>query len=88
VHEAGWHLMDGGMHLTPGAAMEPARPRELAIHMWHPRVWDVHVWRGDDGVPTVAFANPNARHGGKGLPKEAFFYLVDGAKRFPAVSAR
>jgi hypothetical protein len=56
--------------------------------MWHPRVWDVHVWRGDDGVPTVAFANPNARHAGKGLPKEAFFYLVDGAKRFPAVSAR
>ena len=24
VHEAGWHLMDGGMHLTPGAT--PSRP--------------------------------------------------------------
>jgi hypothetical protein len=88
VHEAGWHLKDGGMHLTPGAAMEPARSRELTIHMWHPRVWDVHVWRGDDGVPTVAFANPTARRGGKHLPREAFFYLVDGEKRIPAVSTR
>jgi hypothetical protein len=88
VHEAGWHLKDGGMHLTPGAAMEPARPRELAIHMWHPRVWDVHMWRGDEGVPTIAFANPTARRGGKDLPRDAFFYLADGKKRFPAVSTR
>jgi hypothetical protein len=88
LHEAGWHLKDGGMHLTPGAAKEPARPRELAIHMWHPRVWDVHVWRSDDGVPTVGFANPNARRGGKNLPREAFFYLVDGQKRIPAVLPR
>ena len=84
VHEAGWHLEDGGMHLTPGAMTEPPRPADLAIHMWHPRVWDLHVWRGDDGVPTVAFANPKARAGGKRLPREAFFQLVNGRKQFPS----
>jgi hypothetical protein len=84
VHEAGWHLQDGGMQLTPGALEEPPRPPGLAIHMWHPRVWDLHVWRSDDGVPTVSFANPRERPGGKVLPRDAFFYLVDGEPRVPA----
>jgi hypothetical protein len=84
VHEAGWHLKDGGMRLTPGAAAEPPRPPGLAIHMWHPRVWDLHVWRGRDGVPTVAFANPQERRGGKTLPAGSFFHLVDGRPRPPA----
>lgn len=73
VHEAGWHLKDGGMHLTPGATEEPPRPGGLAIHMWHPQVWDLHVWRGRDGVATVAFANPHERKGGKQLQDGAFF---------------
>lgn len=73
VHEAGWHLKDGGMHVTPGATEEPPRPAGLAVHMWHPRAWDLHVWRREDGVPTVAFANPRARRGGKELPDDAFF---------------
>jgi hypothetical protein len=73
VHDAGWHLKDGGMHVTPGATKEPPRPAGLAIHMWHPQGWDLHVWRGEDGVPTVAFANPHARRGGKELPDDACF---------------
>jgi hypothetical protein len=73
VHEAGWHLKDGGMHLTPGGSEEPPRPRGLAIHMWHPQVWDLHVWRGRDGVAIVAFDNPHERKGGKQLPGGAFF---------------
>lgn len=80
VHEAGWHLKDGGMRLTEGATTEPSRPPNLAIHMWHPRVWDLHVWRGDSGVPVVTFANPNERRGGKELPRGAFFSVVDGKK--------
>ena len=44
--------------------------------MWHPRVWDLHVWRGGGGVPTVSFANPNERRGGKALPREAFFQYL------------
>jgi hypothetical protein len=77
VHEAGWHMMDGGMALTPGATVEPARPAQ-PVHFWHPRAWDLHVWLGADGVPTVAFENPTARDGGLALPDGAFLRLVDG----------
>jgi hypothetical protein len=78
VHEAGWHLKDGDMHLTPGATTEPPRPPGLAIHMWHPPIWDLHVWRGEDGVATVAFANPKARPGGLQLPGDSFRRVVPG----------
>jgi hypothetical protein len=81
VHEAGWHLKDGGMRLTPGAATEPTRPPGLAMHMWHPQVWDLHVWRGEDGTPTVAFANPSARRWGRELPDGAFYSLENGHRR-------
>jgi hypothetical protein len=40
--------------------------------MWHPRIWDLHVWRGDDGRAIVEFANPKARPGGLQLPEAAF----------------
>jgi hypothetical protein len=84
VHEAGWHLNDGGMLLTPGATTEPPRPQVAAgIYFWHPRAWDIHFWRGEDGLPTIAFANPWARRGGVQLPQDAFFYLVDGRKEPP-----
>lgn len=89
VHEAGWHMRDGGMVLTPGAETEPPRgDREGQIHMWHPQVWDLHVWRGENGVAIVSFANPNAAGGGKDLPREAFFYLVDGRRHYPVVPPR
>lgn len=88
VHEAGWHLQDGGMHLTPGATTEPPRPAGLAIHMWHPRVWDLHVWRGEHGVPTISFANPRERRGGKVLPKESFFQFLSGASGSPKKGRR
>jgi hypothetical protein len=77
VHEAGFHLMDGGMLLTANATSEPARPA-VPVHFWHPRVWDLHVWAGADGVPAVAFANPNAREGGVRLPGAAFLQVVNG----------
>jgi hypothetical protein len=81
VHEAGWHLKDGNMHLTPGATNEPPRPPRLAIHMWHPQVWDLHVWRGDDGIATIDFANPHERPGGLELPDGSFFREADGRRR-------
>lgn len=81
VHEAGWHLRDGGMHLTPGAAEEPPRPDLPAgIHMWHPQIWDIHFWRGADGVPTISFNNPNDTGGGLKLPEGSFYYIVDGRR--------
>lgn len=88
VHEAGWHLKDGGMQLTPGAQTEPPRPRDLDLHMWHPQIWDIHVWRGDAGVPTVSFVNPNASSDGLPLPDLAFYYIVNGEKRPPLTTSR
>lgn len=84
IHEAGWHLLDGGMLVTPDAATEPPRPQtDAGILFWHPRVWDIHFWIGDDGVPTISFANPNAPGGGLHLPEDAFFYVVNGRKQPP-----
>lgn len=83
VHEAGWHLLDGGMHLTPDALTEPDPVPDLpaGIHFWHPQVWDAHFWLGEDGVPDVAFENPRARQGGVHLPDGSFFRLVNGRKQ-------
>jgi hypothetical protein len=73
VHEAGWHLRDGDMLLTPGEAAEPRRPSVPAgVLLWHPRLWDLHVWRGDAGVPTIALDNPRAPRGGLELPPGSF----------------
>ncbi len=81
VHEAGWHLMNGGMVLTPDARAEPPRP-ELGseVDFWHPRVWEVRFWRGEDGVPEAALHNPGARRGGLDLPEGAFFRFVNGRR--------
>ena len=81
VHEAGWHLMNGGMVLTPDASTEPPR-RELGseVYFWHPAVWDVHFWLGEDGVPEVTLHNPGARRGGLDLPEAAFFRFVNGRR--------
>jgi hypothetical protein len=77
VHEAGWHLKDGNMRLTPGATAEPPRPPGLDALMWHPRIWDLHVWRGTDGTAQVFFRNPNERRGGLKLPDGSFFRIHD-----------
>jgi hypothetical protein len=84
IHEAGWHLMDGGMLVTPDATAEPPRPQlKVGIDFWHPRVWDIHFWIGEDGVPTISFANPKAPGGGLHLPEGAFFSLVNDRKQPP-----
>jgi hypothetical protein len=81
IHEAGWHLTDGGMHLTPDATTEPADPPPgIETLFWHPRVWDIHFWIGEDGVPVVAFDNPQAPAGGVRLPEGSFYRLVKGRK--------
>jgi hypothetical protein len=75
VHEAGWHLMDGGMLLTPGATAEPSRP-DAGGYFWHPRVWDLHVWLDEDGVPSISYANPSGHEGGVVLPEGAFLRVA------------
>jgi hypothetical protein len=84
MHEAGWHPLDGGMLVTPDATAAPPRPqRKVGISFWHPRVWDIHFWIGDDGVPTVSLDNPKAPDGGLLLPEDTFFSLVNGHKQYP-----
>jgi hypothetical protein len=87
VHEAGWHLMDGGMRLTPGATAEPPRPSDgTPIFFWHPQMWDIHLWMRDGG-PVIAYANPGARPGGMWLPAGAAFTVKHGRQR-PIAPAR
>jgi hypothetical protein len=81
VHEAGWHLTNGTMLLTPGAETEPPRPPiKTGVHFWHPSGWDIHFWIGND-VPTIAFDNPRARDGGLCLPDGSFYSIVNGRKQ-------
>ena len=88
VHEAGFHLKDGGMIVTPEApSVEPAPPSDAAVHFWHPRIWDLHMWAGADGVAIVAYDNPNAREGGVKLPDAAFLHHHDG-ELVPVTGAR
>ena len=85
IHDAGWHLKDGGMLVTPGALTEPPRPQlDVGIHSWHHPWWDIHFWIGEDGVPTISFANPKAPGGGRHLPDGASYYLVNGHKELPS----
>jgi hypothetical protein len=72
--------MNGGMLLTPDARTEPPRPQiRTGILMWHPQVWDIHFWIGED-VPRVSFNNPAAPDGGLCLPAGAFYKWRNGRK--------
>lgn len=76
VHEAGFHLLDDGMHPTPGSRLEePEPPAELEgrILYWHPAGWDVHFWIRED-VPEISLLDPEAEEGGLRLPAEVFWY--------------
>ena len=54
----------GNWILSPDAT-EPPRPKlDVGIVVWHPQYWDLHVWMGEDGTPTVSFANPKATGAG------------------------
>jgi hypothetical protein len=83
VHEAGWHLRDGDMLLTPDTPLEePPAPEGIDVLFWHPRVWDIHFWVEEEGPPAVALDNPNGRPGGLELPDGAF-YEVDTVQTRP-----
>ncbi|HEX5726856.1 MAG TPA: hypothetical protein VFX98_15375 [Longimicrobiaceae bacterium] len=59
IHEAGYHTPDGGFVATPPAEATPGsvvaeRPLPpTTVGVWHPRVWDVHVWVNRGGTPVV-----------------------------------
>ncbi|MEC9347343.1 MAG: hypothetical protein VYB54_14025 [Pseudomonadota bacterium] len=82
VHDAGWHRLDGGFtaesinETAPGDAnpaiptpplFPPGDPRFGGI--WHPRLWDVHLWLQDDAPPIIHVCNP-----GPGSPPVPDFF--------------
>ncbi len=74
LHEAGYHLTSGVMALRPptesvrGEAVVDSLSPDPAIEaptpdnvlMWHPRIWDLHVWlpESGNGQPTVSIYAP------------------------------
>ena len=85
VHEAGWHLRDGGFSLTPP---EEDYPGEVYIEaapagsepsngvVWHQRIWDLHMWIDPDEVPIMSVFEPfdSLPEGTLDLPEGTFFY--------------
>jgi hypothetical protein len=82
IHEAGYHLPDGNMALTPpnedvpgavpvGVNAFPVPPTDAGV--WHPRIWDLHLWVNDTNTPDVAIFSPTPIAGLSGLPAGIFF---------------
>jgi len=78
IHEAGFHLFDGGFQPTPGVAPPgPALPP--TAFLWHPRLWDLHVWVNLCGSPRVGYLDqlPDGRlvsGAGHSAPTGSYFY--------------
>lgn len=81
VHEAGWHLLDGDMRLTPEARREePDVPADLegSVMYWHPAGWDIHLWVREE-VPEISLLDPTAGTGGLAI-SGAFWYPSEGRR--------
>jgi hypothetical protein len=93
IHEAGYHLMNGGFipdapsENNPGDAMKCTPtfpPITLESLMWHPRLWDLHIWRVasgvNGGVPILSKERPpgtgvtSELPTGLSVPSNSFFY--------------
>jgi len=79
VHEAGYHLDNGLMLLTPpvearkglGNMLQRPQtpPRPTTSMLWHPRLWDIHIWNDPGGgTPVMQIFRPQ---GVPGLRLEA-----------------
>ena len=82
VHEAGFHLLNGGFTATPpaeavlGAGVATAPDNPVANVFWHPRLWDFHVWLVPGSTqPATGIFNPSGRPttGQSFLPGDFFF---------------
>jgi hypothetical protein len=85
VHEAGWHPADGGFTPTPPASDTPRGSQAAAAPLvpvgpsgvWHPRIWDLHVFRRDGGVPVVGIEDPAVARGCEDWDPSWFFLAPD-----------
>lgn len=101
VHEAGWHMPDGGFiglavnEPAPGATdpgqplLPPGDPRRFGI--WHGRLWDIHIWLRPIGeLPRVSACNLELQ---AGMPPDFFAdgnvgTCAPGLPRIPALGAQ
>lgn len=76
VHESGFHQSDGRMRLVPpeedflgqvAVSNEDPTPAQLAqapsdMILWHPRIWDLHLWLPDDpdALPFLSIYSPRS----------------------------
>ncbi len=70
VHEAGYHIDTGQMFMTPPAEarpgaqnmlLRPAGARPGGAFLWHPRLWDLHVWIDPaGGAPILNIFDPSS----------------------------
>lgn len=78
IHEAGYHLNNGNMILeAPTEAVAGSVWRTLPVNppfggIFHPRIWDLHVWRSPTGRPSLSI-NARTRQPGLVLPAGTFF---------------
>lgn len=101
VHNAGWHMLDGGFinqavaEPVPGAVV-PVRPRLGLVDprrtgIWHGRLWDIHIWLRPLGeTPRVSACDLTPGN----APPASFFTPASvatcgpGAPRAPALGAQ
>ncbi len=86
VHEAGYHLLPSGkMALRPpseiirgskASHLLDMNPLPKGFAIFHPRFWDLHVWRNAEGPPTVS-SDPPFDVPGLVLPEGTFFVSED-----------
>ncbi|HYH85138.1 MAG TPA: hypothetical protein VEX60_06620 [Pyrinomonadaceae bacterium] len=85
VHEAGWHPADGGFDPTRPSDDVPrgSQPAEAPFPtvgpggVWHPRIWDLHVFRRDDGVPILSIEDPEVARDCEDWDSSWFFMAPD-----------
>lgn len=70
VHEQGWHLVDGTFVPSPRGFATPPAPGAV----WHPRLWDVHLWRRDGQPPLIAVSDPTLMQDAPQVPNGTFFF--------------
>ncbi|WP_128548792.1 hypothetical protein [Larkinella soli] len=89
IHEAGWHPANGGFLVTPppadedvprGRAEMEEPPLPVGFNgVWHPRIWDLHIFRRDVGIPFMEIFDPTLTNitGCENWDQDWFFHTPD-----------
>lgn len=79
LHTAGFHRSDGTF--SPRSSPLAASPEDVAARVaapppiFHPHLWDVHLFRSEDGIAKFGIVDPTpGAPGGIASPPNAFYY--------------